>query len=122
MTEIFIDHTKSVIAIQVASQSIHALGFEITVFASDGNTKTEQFTGDTKVNNPFTKTLTINPPESKGAYIRGTFTVMSADGKDDPFRVVLSILENGFPVKPNITLSGNTTKGQATSIATFHIN
>jgi len=33
MTEISIDPSKTKIAVQVTSQSLHALGFEITVFA-----------------------------------------------------------------------------------------
>ena len=122
MTEILIDPSKSMIAVQVTSQSLHALGFEITVFASDGNTVIEQFTGDTSKNNPFIQKLQRRPSDYKGTYIRGIFTVMSPNGQDYPFSIIYSVLEDNILVNPNITISGNTTNGTYISIANYHLN
>lgn len=122
MTEILIDPTKSTIAVQITSQSLHALGFQITVFASDGNTVIEQFTGDTSINNPFIQTLQRRPSDYKGTYIRGIFTVMSPDGKDYPFSIIYSIFVNNFLINPNITISAITDNGTYTSVANFHLN
>jgi len=121
MTDIFIDPNKSNIAVQVTSQSLHALGFEVTVFASDGNTVKEQFTGDTRTANPFTKILQNSPSFYKGSFIRGTFTVVSPDGTDFPYSILFSILEDNVLVNPNITVTGITTGGNDTTIAQFHI-
>jgi hypothetical protein len=122
MTEIFINPTKKNIAIQINSQSLHALGFEITVFATDGNTVIEQFTGDTKVNNPFSKTLKNAPATYKGCYVSGTFTVISPDGKDYLYSILYSILEEGITINPALTLTGTTTNGQDSIISVYHIN
>ncbi len=122
MTDIFIDPTKSNIAVQITSQSLHALGFEITVFGTDGSTIIEHFTGDTESNKSFTKILENKPSASKGYYIRGTFTVISPDGKDYPYSILFSILEDKMVIKPNITLSDTTTAGKDTTGATYHIN
>jgi hypothetical protein len=122
MTEILIDPNKSNIAVQVTSQSLHALGFEITVFATDGTTITEQFTGDTKLFNPFSKKLTNPPSTYKGSFLSGTFTVISADGTDFPYSIVFSIKEDDIIIMPEITLSGTTTNGSETRVGMYHMN
>jgi hypothetical protein len=122
MTEINIDPTKEYIEVQITSQSLHALGFEVIVYAPDGSTVIEKFTGDTRVNNPFTQTLKLNPSDSKGTYISGTFTVSSPDGRDYPYSIVFSILEDNNLIKPNITLTGTTSGGQGSSIENYHLN
>jgi len=122
MTEIFIDPTKSSIAIQITSQSLHALGFEITVFASDGATVIEQFQGDTKTDNPFTQKIQDKPSNYKDTYIRGTFTVISPDGKDYLYSILFSVLEDNVIISPDINLTGITKGGQDTTLANFHTN
>jgi len=121
MTDIFIDPTKSSITIKVTSKSLHAVGFEITVFDSDGSTVMEQFTGNTQNTNPYVKTLQQSPSSYKGKYIRGTFTVQSPDGTDYPYSVIFSILEDNIVVNPEIPLAGSTTNGQAQTIAVYYI-
>src|SRR6476620_9279079 len=106
MTQIFIDPNKTIISVQVTSQSLHALGFEITVFASDGNTITEQTTGDTNKENPCEITLQNAPSLYKNGYIRGTFTVVSPNGDDFEYSILFSLLENGIVVRPCITITG----------------
>lgn len=122
MTEIFIDPNKTSIAVQVTSQSLHALGFQITVFATDGATVTEQFSGDTKLSNPFIKTLANPPSTYKGGFVRGTFTMISPTGADFPYSMLFSIKEENIIVMPEITLSGTTTGGSDSRMVVFHIN
>lgn len=122
MTEVLIDPNKSNIAVQITSQSLHALGFEITVFAADGTTITEQFTGDTKTTNPFTKTLANTPSIYKGSFLRGAFTVISPDGTDFPYSILFSIKEDNTIIVPEITISGTTTNGSETRIGMYHMN
>ncbi|NCO53839.1 MAG: hypothetical protein COZ21_09925 [Bacteroidetes bacterium CG_4_10_14_3_um_filter_31_20] len=122
MTEISIDPSKTKIAVQVTSQSLHALGFEITVFASDGNIVIEQFNGSTASNKSFVQTLKKKPSEYRGNYIKGIFTVISPDGTDYLYSIIFSIFEDDILVNPNMNLTGTTTKGEKTSIANYHIN
>jgi hypothetical protein len=122
MTEIFIDPTKSNIAVQVTSQSLHALGFEILVFAPDGITIAERFTGDTKTFNPFSKMLNNPPAVYKGGYLSGTFTVISPDGTDYPFSILFVITQDDAIITPGIILSGTTINGNKTITGVFHLN
>jgi hypothetical protein len=122
MTEIPINQSKTKIAIKVTSQSLHALGFEITVYDSDRKTVIEQFTGDTKTNETFIKTLGINPSICKDKYVRGTFTVISPNGDDFSFSILFAIIEDDEVIKPEIPITGTTKNGKYTSIETFHLN
>ena len=122
MTEIFIDPNKTTLSVQITSQSMHALGFEITVFASDGNTITEQATGDTKNKNPCVIDLHNAPSLYKNGFIRGTFTAISPNGDDFEYSILFSLMEEGIVVRPCITITGTTSGGSDTTIAQFHIN
>ena len=121
MTQITLDPAKSNIAVQVTSQSLHALGFEITVFAADGTTVTEQFTGDTKIN-PFKKSLVNPSSEYKGCFICTTITVLSPDGTDYPYSILFSIVQDDIFSQPNMLISGITGQGCDTTGGTYHIN
>jgi hypothetical protein len=123
MTEIFIDPSKSKIEVQVTSQSLHTLGFNITVFASDKTTVIEEHSGSTQTNNPFVQKLNKKPSDYKGTYINGDFTVMSPSGDDvNPYTIVFSILEDDIVLKPEIILNGTTTGGEDTIADIFHLN
>jgi hypothetical protein len=122
MTEIFIDPTKPDITIQVISQSLHAVGFEITVFAKDGMTVKESFTGSTQTSNPFIKALAKPPAKYKNCFLSGTFTVISADGSDFAYSLLFTILQANGAIMPRIKISGTTTGGHDTQIANYHIN
>ena len=87
----------------------------------DRKTVIEQFTGDTKTNNPFIKKLEKKPADYKDKYIRGTFTVTSPDGKDYPYSFLFSISEVNTIIKPEIPLSGTTSGGTDTTGSTYHI-
>lgn len=122
MTEINLNPTKSTISVQITSQSLHVLGFVITVYEPDKNTIIEELSGDTKNENPFTKALELKPSDSEGKYISGTFTFMSPDGKDYPYSAIFSILEDKNIILPNINVSGVTMNGSGSNIKTFHVN
>jgi hypothetical protein len=121
MTDIFVDPLKSKIAVQVTSKSLHAVGFDITVFASDGNTVNEHFSGDTRVDNPYTHSLVKKPADYKDCYISGIFTVISPDGTDYPFTIIFAIVLENILILPAITHTDTTVNGEATSSASFHI-
>lgn len=122
MTEIFIDSAKSNISIKVTSQSLHAVGFEITVTAPDGNTVTERFTGDTRTKNPFSKDLANPSSTYKNSSIGGTFTVISPDGTDFPYSVLFAIEQEGQTIMPTISLTGTTNNGSDSRMPTFQVN
>jgi hypothetical protein len=121
MKDISIDPSKSQLEVMIESQSLHALGFEITVLDSDKNTALEEATGDTKTSNPATVALSISPANSKDKYITGVFTVMSADGKDYPYSILFSILEDNNVISPDILITGTTKNGQDSRIEMFHL-
>ena len=121
MTEIFVDPTKQSISVRVESQSLHIVGFEINVYAADGNTVLETFTGDTKTN-PFIKSLSKKPSDYAGGYISGTFKVIEPNGKDFTYTLEFSIVIEDAIIHPDNTLSGITRNGIAKVVSTFHLN
>lgn len=121
MKDIFIDPSKSQLGITVESQSLHALGFEITVVDSDKNTVIEKTTGDTKTSNPAILSLSTSPANCKDKYITGSFTIMSPDGKDYAYSILFSILEDNNVLSPNILITGTTKNGQDNRIEMFHL-
>ncbi len=122
MTQVFIDPTKTTIAIQVLSQSLHAIGFNITVFQSDGNTVKEEHSGTTQNNNPETISLNNAPSNYKGCFISGFFTIVSPNGNDGPYALVFLVLVDGAVINPTMPLSGNTNGGKAITGGTFQLN
>jgi hypothetical protein len=122
MNKIYIDPTKSRIAVQVSSQSVYVPVFEISVYEIDAKTVIEQFTGDTKINNTFVKTLKIKPSECNNHFISGIFKVKSLDGRDFNYSIVFSILEDDKVVEPFYTLTGSTDNGTHVSVASYLIN
>lgn len=122
MTEISIDNNNHDITVQVTSQSLHAVGFEITVIAEDGDTITERFTGDTKEKNPFMHKLEKAASQYEGCYIGGTFTVNSPDGTDYDYSILYELTQKQITLEPAIELSGSTTQGENSCTGTFHIN
>ncbi|MDR3705237.1 MAG: hypothetical protein P4L28_04955 [Paludibacteraceae bacterium] len=121
MKDLFIDPSKSQLEVRIESQSLHALGFEITVVDSDKNTVIEKTKGDTKISNPTTLALSTSPANSKDKYITGSFTVMSPDGKDYAYSILFSILEDNNIISPNISITGTTKNGQDNRIEMFHL-
>ena len=122
MTEIFIESGKQDITVQVTSQSLHAVGFEIEVIAEDGNTVTERFTGDTKTKNPFTRKLSKQPSAYAKCFIGGTFTATSPDGTDSDYSILFEITQQQTAAEPAIELTGTTVNGEDSCTGTFHIN
>jgi len=123
MQDIFIDASKEDISIKVNSQSLHAVGFDVTVFNSDGNTVSEpKIVDDTETNNPNVKLLQNKPSTYKGKYVSGIFTIESPDGTDYDYTVSFSIIEDNVDVHPEIVLKGKTVNGKDTKTATFHLN
>ena len=120
MAEINIDTTKNDLKVRVESQSMHALGFDITVYNEDG-TELEHLEGSTAKDSVWQKTLKLKPADSKGKYINGIFNFKSPDGTDYEYKANFSLLLDDVKVKPEITLTGKTEKGNATTTSDFQI-
>jgi len=121
MAEIIIDPTKNTISVEVESQSIHALGFDITVYDADDNFL-EDLEGSTEDEPVWKKPLKLKPSESKGKYINGIFNFKSPDGTDYDYKAIFSLLLDDVKITPVITLIGKTNKGNATTISDFQIS
>jgi len=122
MKKINIDTRKSKIRVKIFSESVYEPRFEITVIAPDAKTVIEKYTGDTKINNPYIKTLEIKPVDCKGYFINGIFKLNSPDGSDFPFSTVFSVLEDDDIVEPFYTLSGTTINGVYIGVAGYIMN
>lgn len=121
MKEVVIDLTKLTISVEVVSQSMHALGFDIVVSDKEDHI-IDQLKGTTRVSSRWKSNLKLIPEDVKEIYVSGIFNFKSPDGSDYPYKACFRILVDDKPIDSEITLSGMTVKGNATTTEVFHIS
>lgn len=123
MTEITIDPAKRTLSMEVKSESLHALGFEIIVFNTDGNSYIEGYEGSTASDSIWSAVFKREAEFYIGKYICGTFVFKSPNGNDGiPFTARFGILQGGWPLEPDIAMTGTTSNGKQTILESFHLS
>jgi hypothetical protein len=120
MEKVVINSVNHTISVEVISQSMHALGFDIVVCDTDDN-NIEELKGDTEASATWRKDLKSLPAGMKEVYVTGAFTFQSPDGTDYPYKASFLLLVDNQPAGAAIILSGTTVSGSGTETGVFDL-
>jgi hypothetical protein len=122
MTAIKLDPAGKKVTAEIVSNSLHVVGVELTVFDKAGNEAEKYKGGITQISSKVDFPLKNAASAYDGFEIQATSVFNSPNGDDNaPYSAVYQLLVDGQPVKPSITMNGNTKSGQATVTEIFEV-
>jgi hypothetical protein len=121
MSSISINPNNGTISIKVKVNSMQVVSFSMTVYAPDGSTVLEYYTGDSQIANPYVIALQNNPSGYIGDYVAGTIKIFDPQGGGNNFDIEVAIVQDNTDLQPIISLTGTTTSGIISHQTIFHL-
>ena len=121
MSDISINQTSGQISIKLKVNSMQQVSFTITIYAPDGNTVLEHYTGSSQIANPFIIQLPNTPSSYVNDYVAGTIKLFDPAGAGNNYDIEISLIQNGQDINPVISLQGTTISGILSLQTIYHI-
>ena len=121
MSTIAINPNNGTISIKVKVNSLQEVSFSMNIYAPDGSTILERYTGNSQTANPFVMALPNNPSGYIGDYVAGTIKIFDPQGEGNNYDIEIAIVQDNTDLQPIITLTGTTTTGIVSHQTIFHL-
>jgi hypothetical protein len=120
MSDIIIDPTKGSLTVKIAVTTPQVVGYQITVFDSDGNTELEHYLSDSQTNNPFSQVLPKSASSYVGCFVSVILSIIDPAGAGNNYNIDYSIRQQNQDLDPVQHITGTSVAGKLNRIANFH--
>jgi hypothetical protein len=121
MSDITINPANGNISVNLSVTTPQVVGYEVTVYDTDGNTPLEHYLSDSQTNNPFRPALAQPAGAYTGRYVGVVLSIIDPVGAGNNYSIDFSLRQQGADLNPVQHITGVTATGKLNRFAIFHL-